>query len=73
MITQKQLDRVCNEYPFYASINHLVNEFRKILLEKNISKLEEWIDSHFIKNSRNRKFCERASKRYRRCQKCNNI
>lgn len=44
MITQEQLDRVCNEYPFYASIYHLVNEFRRILLEKNISKLEEWID-----------------------------
>nr|WP_255405182.1 transposase [Thermoanaerobacterium sp. RBIITD] len=44
MITQEQLDRVCNEYPFYASIYHLVNEFREILLEKNISKLEEWID-----------------------------
>ncbi|QSZ28432.1 ISL3 family transposase [Aceticella autotrophica] len=44
MITQEQLDRVCNEYPFYASIYHLVNEFREILLKKNISKLEEWID-----------------------------
>ncbi|WP_255405177.1 transposase [Thermoanaerobacterium sp. RBIITD] len=44
MITQEQLDRVFNEYPFYTSIYHLVNEFREILLEKNISKLEEWID-----------------------------
>lgn len=37
------LDRVNNQYPRYKELIDLVNEFKKMLLDKSVSKIEQWI------------------------------
>lgn len=37
------LDRVNSQYPRYKEIIDIVNEFRQMLLDKNVGRIEQWI------------------------------
>lgn len=46
------LDRVNSQYPRYKEIIDIVKEFKKILLDKNVDRLEEWIHRALCLNIR---------------------
>lgn len=41
----EQLARVYMDYPIYSNIISLVNKFRKLIFDKNVGELENWIES----------------------------
>ncbi|WP_081962958.1 hypothetical protein [Desulfosporosinus sp. HMP52] len=37
------LDRVNSQFPRYKDLIDIVNEFRKMLLDKNVGMIEQWV------------------------------
>jgi transposase len=37
------LDRVNHQYPWYKALIHIVKEFKRLLLDKDVTRIEQWI------------------------------
>jgi len=42
-LKEEQLSQAYNDYPLYYSVIDIVNQFRKLISDKNVGELESWV------------------------------